>query len=118
MTLASVSEQKVLPKMIRELYGQDAVLKDHCREFSDGRGLDSGPLKQMLWDEYPICPLVDTRALLSEEKQASDYHPQQQFRCLLDPENTGNFQCSGKGSSSAAARRPERSVRWPFTAMK
>ena len=48
----------------RELYDQDAVLKDRDKEFSADHGLvDSGPLKQMLWDEYPIRPLIDTRAM-------------------------------------------------------
>ena len=98
ITSASVSEQKMLPEMIRELYGQDPVLKHRGKEFSADRGLDSGPLKQMLWDEYQIRPLIDTRALWSEEKKAPDYDPQQPIRRLLDPEKTDNILYSEKGN--------------------
>ncbi|MCY4265010.1 MAG: hypothetical protein OXE78_09150 [Gammaproteobacteria bacterium] len=77
--------------MIRELYGQETALKHRGKEFSADRGLDSGPLKQMLWGEYQIRPLINTRALWSEEKQAPDYDPQQPIRRLLDPEKTDNI---------------------------
>ncbi len=96
---ATVSEQKVLPRMIREIFGQDTDLKDRCKEFSADRELDSGPLKQMLWDMNILsAPLVNTRALWSEEKQVPDYYPQQQIRRLLDPEKTDKILFSEKGN--------------------
>ena len=73
LTPASHSEQIELRSMIRELCAQSPQLARRCDDFSADRGLDSGETKALLWDEYRIRPLIDTRLLWREEKQQADY---------------------------------------------
>jgi hypothetical protein len=75
MTPASASEQVELRAMIRESFQHSPELAERCQDFSADRGLDSAETKALLWDEYRIRPLVDTRALWREEKPAPYYAP-------------------------------------------
>ena len=51
VTRASVSEAKMLPEMLEELFGKALAMAGRCDDFSTDRGLDSGPLKARLWDK-------------------------------------------------------------------
>ena len=50
-------------------------LGKRCRDFSADRGLDSGPLKERLWEDYGIRPLIEPRELWKEEKKEGGYDP-------------------------------------------
>ncbi len=71
----SASEQIELHDMIRETFAQAPELAERCCDFSADRGLDSAETKDLLWDDYDIRPLIDTRELWREEKQHHDYDP-------------------------------------------
>lgn len=68
VTPASHSEQPVLRRMIAALYQATPELASRCADFSADRGLDCAATKQLLWDEYQIRPLIDTRLLWRAEK--------------------------------------------------
>ena len=72
LTPASASEQVELREMIGETFAQEPELAERCRDFSADRGLDSARTKALLWDDYAIRPLIDTRELWREEKQHRD----------------------------------------------
>ncbi len=38
--------------MLDRLFGETPLLAGRCKDFSADRGLDSGPLKAKLWDEF------------------------------------------------------------------
>ena len=56
VTRASRSEVKELEAMSEEVFTETPELAKRCREFSADRGLDSGGLKETLWDQYGIAP--------------------------------------------------------------
>ena len=85
LTPASNSEQLELRAMIGQLFAETEDLSARCADFSADRGLDSGETKALLWDDYGIRPLIDTRQLWREEKQAPDYDPSQPITRALDP---------------------------------
>ena len=60
MTRASASEPVVLSGALGKLFAGEPELRERCEDFSADRGLDSGPLKQTLWDDHGIRPLIDT----------------------------------------------------------
>lgn len=96
ITPASHSEQTELKGMIEEHFASDE-LSSRCRDFSADRGLDSGPIKAMLWDEYQVRPLIDTREMWREEKQWPDYDPTQPITRPLHPETADNIIHTEKG---------------------
>ena len=49
VTRTSTSKSVILPKMINKLFSGDSDLKQRCKDFSADQGLDSGPLKKMMW---------------------------------------------------------------------
>lgn len=98
ITPASNSEQVELDKMVDELFESSPKLHARCQDFSADRGLDSGPLKAKLWDDYRVRPLIDTRELWREEKQAPDYDPSQPITRPLDPERADNIIHTEKGN--------------------
>ena len=57
-------------------FEQSPSLAQRCEDFSADRGLDSGGLKAMLWDDYGIRPVIDIRELWREEKNEPGYDPQ------------------------------------------
>jgi len=73
LTPASASESPKLQQMIPALFAASPELADRCVDFSADRGLDCGEIKAMLWDQYQIRPLIDTRLMWRTEKAAADY---------------------------------------------
>jgi hypothetical protein len=75
VTPASSPEQIELRAMIRETFEHSAHPAQRCQDFSAERGLDTGETKALLWDDYRIRPLIDSRELWREEKQQPNYDP-------------------------------------------
>jgi hypothetical protein len=98
VTAASASEQIELRAMIGETFEEEPELAERCADFSADRGLDSAQTKALLWDEYAIRPLIDTRALWREEKQHADYDPSQPITRPLYPERADTLVYTEKGS--------------------
>jgi hypothetical protein len=84
--------------MIRATFSETPELAARCRDFSADRGLDSAETKALLWDDYAIRPLIDTRALWREEKNLPDYDPSQPITRPLDPERADTNVHTEKGS--------------------
>lgn len=100
ITPASSSEQVELSGLIEELFTSSPTLQARCQDFSADRGLDSGPTKARLWDDYHIRPLIDTREMWREEKQAPDYDPRQPITRPLDPTRADTIIHTEKGQVS------------------
>ena len=98
LTPASVSEQPTLRALIRATFAETPQLAERCRDFSADRGLDSAETKALLWDDYGIRPLIDTRELWREEKQHPDYDPSKPITRPLDPERADTIVHTEKGS--------------------
>jgi len=98
VTPASASEQVELRAMIRETFEEDPELAERCQDFSADRGLDSAETKALLWDDYAIRPLIDTRELWREEKQQPDYDPSKPITRPLYPERVDTIVYTEKGS--------------------
>ena len=98
VTPASVSEQPTLRAMIRATFAETPELAQRCRDFSADRGLDSAETKTLLWDDYAIRPLIDTRELWREEKQQPDYDPSKPITRPLDPARADTIVHTEKGS--------------------
>ena len=95
---ASASESKVLSRMVRELLsGKDPELAERCSDSGADRGLDGGPLKKALWDDYGIRPLIDTRAMWRDEKAEPGYDPSKTILRPLYPERVDTVPHSEKG---------------------
>ena len=100
VTRASASEQPVVGKLLAELFEAEPGLAQRCRDFSADRGYDGGALKQALWDEHGIRPLIDTRLMWREEKQDPNHDPAQPILRSLAPERTDNILYSERGEVS------------------
>ncbi|MEW7976279.1 MAG: hypothetical protein AB2814_02140 [Candidatus Sedimenticola endophacoides] len=87
-----------LRTMIHELMHESPQLAERCRDFSADQGLDSGETKALLWDEYRIRPLIDTRELWREERQAPDYDPSRPITRPLNAKSTDTIVYTEKGS--------------------
>ena len=99
ITPASKGESPQLRAMIRQLlHEEDPALGERCRDFSADRGLDCAETKALLWDEYRIRPLIDTREHWREEKQAPDYDPSQPITRSLYPERADTIVYTEKGT--------------------
>ena len=98
VTPASHSEQVVLRRMIRATFAETPELAERCKDFSADRGLDSGETKALLWDDYRIRPLIDTRELWREEKQHPDYDPSKPITRALNPERVDTIVHTEKGT--------------------
>ncbi|MBK1725066.1 transposase [Thiocystis violacea] len=98
VTPASVSEQPTLRAMIRATFSETPELAERCRDFSADRGLDSAETKALLWDEYAIRPLIDTRELWREDKRLPDYDPAKPITRPLNPERADTIVYTEKGS--------------------
>ena len=68
-----------------------------CRDFSADRGLDSGPLKESLWDDYGIRPLIEPRELWKEEKKEPGYDPGKAITRPLYPDRAETIVHTEKG---------------------
>lgn len=98
LTPASVSEQPTLRALIRATFAETPQLAERCRDFSADRGLDSAETKALLWDDYAIRPLIDTRELWREEKNLPDYDPAKPITRPLDPTRADTIVHTEKGS--------------------
>jgi hypothetical protein len=99
VTPASHSEHVVLRAMIHRLLAeQTPELAMRCDDFSADRGLDSAETKALLWDEHHMRPLIDTRALWRDEKQAPDYDLAQPITRALDPARADTIVYTEKGT--------------------
>ncbi len=98
LTPASHSEQIELRGMLAETFAETPELAERCRDFSADRGLDSAETKALLWEDYRIRPLIDTRELWREEKQHPDYDPSKPITRPLFPERVDTIVHTEKGS--------------------
>lgn len=98
ITPASHSEQRQLRVMVHELMRETPDLVERCNDFSADRGLDSAETKALLWDDYGIRPLIDTREMWQDEKKAKDYDPEQPITRPLYPERVDTVVYTEKGS--------------------
>ena len=94
---ASQSEVKQLEAMTEELFEETPELAERCRDFSADRGLDSGPVKAKLWDDYGIRPLIEPRELWQEEKKEPGYDPTQGITRSLYPGRADTIVHTEKG---------------------
>ena len=99
VTKASAAESPVLTRMVRALFAKDSALEGRCADFSADRGLDGAQLKQALWDEYGIRPLIDTREMWREEKAEPGYDPSRPILRPLYPERVDTVLHSEKGEA-------------------
>lgn len=97
VTPASRSEVKELEAMVEAGFEACPELARRCRDFSADRGLDSGPLKATLWDEYRVRPLIEPRELWREEKAMPDYDPTRPITRALFPERADTLVYTEKG---------------------
>ena len=97
VTKASASEPVVLSRMIRRLLAKDGDLADRCSDFSADRGLDGAKLKETLWEDYRIRPLIDTRRMWREEKAMPDYDASKPILRSLYPQRVDTVVHSEKG---------------------
>ena len=98
LTPASASEQTTLREMIRATFAETPELAARCKDFSADRGLDSAETKALLWDDYDIRPLIDTRELWREENNLPDYDPAKPITRPLDPERADTIVHTEKGT--------------------
>ena len=98
LTPASVSEQPTLRAMIRATFSETPELAQRCKDFSADRGLDSAETKALLWDDYGVRPLIDTRELWREEKNLPGYDPSKPITRPLDPARADTIVHTEKGS--------------------
>ena len=94
---ASRSESKELAVQLKTLFSETPELGEHCQDFTADRGLDSAALKQGLWDQHHIRPLVDIVAHWRAEKQDPDYDPEIIATRPLYPNRADNIVYSEKG---------------------
>ena len=97
VTRASRSEVKQLEAMTEALFEETPELAKQCQDFSADRGLDSGPLKESLWDDYGIRPLIEPRELWKEEKKEPGYDPGEAITRPLYPDRADSIVHTEKG---------------------
>lgn len=94
---ASESEVKQLEGMSEELFEETPALAKRCRDFSADRGLDSGGLKEKLWDQYGIRPLIEPRELWKQERQEGGHDPSRAITRPLYPDRADTTVHTEKG---------------------
>ena len=114
VTRASRSEVKQLEAMTEALFEETPELGKRCRDFSADRGLDSGPLKERLWDDYGIRPLIEPRQLWKEEKQQGGYDPGEAITRPLYPDRADTIVHTEKGEVGCLCPETGRQRRLAF----
>ena len=95
--------------MINELFSEDSNLKQRCKDFRADRGLDSGPLKKMMWEDHQVQPLIDVRQMWRKEKARQGYDSRKSgASCLRILGTIPSIQ--SKAMSTADARRRVRNA--------
>lgn len=97
VTPASASESPILRRMINELFAESPVLAERCEDFSADRGLDAGETKALLWDDYRIRPLIDTRQMWRAEKKEPGFDPSIPITRPLFPDRADTIIYSEQG---------------------
>ena len=77
--------------------GPPRDLRDGCAGQGVDRGLDGGPLRQRLWDEHRIRPLIDVREMWREEKAEPGHDASKAILHPLSADGGGNVLHSEKG---------------------
>jgi len=95
---ANEAESPALREAIQKAFDESPELAQRCQSFSADRGLDCEKTKKLLWDDYAIRPLIDTRQLWREEKSHPDYDPKQPIMRPLDPQRVDTILYTEKGS--------------------
>lgn len=98
VTPASHSEQTTLRIMLKKLYKESPGLASRCSEFSADRGYDSAESKALLWDDYQIRPLVDTRLMWRAEKEEPGYDPEKPITRPLFPDRCDTIVYTERGT--------------------
>ncbi|MFH0980796.1 MAG: transposase [Planctomycetota bacterium] len=82
---ASTSEVTRLLPMVERLTQVHPTVVDRCTVLTADRGLDSGPVNTVLWEDHQIKPVIDCRRLWKEEKAEQGYDPEKEITRALDP---------------------------------
>jgi hypothetical protein len=98
VTEASASEPVELESLIQKNFEQTPALAERCEDFSADRGLDSGGIKAMLWDDYHIRPVIDIRELWREEKNEPGYDPEKAITRALFADRVDTIVHTEKGT--------------------
>ncbi len=98
LTPASAAEQVQWRALVTETFAETPELAERCRDFSADRGLDSAETKALLWDDYAIRPLIDTRERWREEKAPPDDDPAKPITRPRYPERIDTLVYTEKGS--------------------
>jgi hypothetical protein len=98
VTAASASESVELDSLIQNSFEQTPSLAQRCEDFSADRGLDSGGIKAMLWDDYRIRPMIDIREMWREEKNEPGYDPEKPITRALFAERVDTIVHTEKGT--------------------
>jgi hypothetical protein len=98
VTAASASEVVELDSLIQNSFEQTPSLAQRCEDFSADRGLDSGGIKAMLWDDYGIRPVIDIRELWREEKNEPGYDPEKPITRALCTDRVDTIVHTEKGT--------------------
>ncbi len=72
VTPASGSEIKALESMLPQLFKRHSQLPERCNYLTADRGLDSGPFKAQLWDQWQIRPIIDQREMWRVDEKQPD----------------------------------------------
>ncbi len=98
VTPASHGESPTLRRMIADLYRETPALVARCADFSADRGLDAAETKSLLWDEYQIRPLIDTRLMWRAEKDEPGYDPEKPITRPLFPDRADTIVFTERGT--------------------
>jgi hypothetical protein len=118
VTRAPASEQLELRALLRESFEESPELAERCQDFSADRGVDSAENEALLWDEYRIRPLIDTRELWREEKQAPDFDLSRPVTRYPDAERADTVVHTKKGTVYCLCPSQGNSGTWPFKVSK
>jgi hypothetical protein len=98
VTAASASEVVELGSLIQKSFEQTPALAERCEDFTADRGLDSGGIKAMLWDDYRIRPVIDIREMWREEKNEPGYDPEKPITRAFFAERVDTIVHTEKGT--------------------
>ena len=92
VTPASVGESPALHAMLTEIFDEQSPhLADRARFFSADRGLDEARLRERLFDDYGIVPVIDNCRRWRIEKKEGGYDPKARVTRPLYPDRADNI---------------------------
>lgn len=83
---ASTSEVGRLLPVVEQLAGAHPEIVERCAILTADRGLDSGGVNTVLWEEYGIKPVIDSRRLWKDEKREQGFEPGREITRPLNPD--------------------------------